>query len=121
MTWDGTCAPGDLGVVRTSCLSLHLQCLGYAASGPCKHKLNYCAASQIFCGKNGRNATYLAPSGGNIKLTAASLMCDSLTLTADGGKGAAGQVRSKLIQEDPFQLALSPLWVATAWDLMAPP
>ncbi|KAK9917851.1 hypothetical protein WJX75_008963 [Coccomyxa subellipsoidea] len=47
--------------------------------------------AQVFCGKNGRSATYVAPRGGNIKLTAASLLCDTLTLVADGGKGAAGQ------------------------------
>ncbi|BDA44441.1 hypothetical protein COCOBI_05-6250 [Coccomyxa sp. Obi] len=47
--------------------------------------------SQIFCGKNGKSATYVAPRGGNIKLAAASLLCDNLNLIADGGKGAAGQ------------------------------
>ncbi|BDA44438.1 hypothetical protein COCOBI_05-6220 [Coccomyxa sp. Obi] len=47
--------------------------------------------SQIFCGKNGRSATYVTPRGGNIKLAAASLLCDNLNLIADGGKGAAGQ------------------------------
>ncbi|CAL8470398.1 g9940 [Coccomyxa elongata] len=47
--------------------------------------------NKIFCGKNGRSATYVAPRGGNIKLTGASLLCNTLNLIADGGKGAAGQ------------------------------
>ena len=91
MTWDGNCASGKRQASfhaatsgAWSLGSVHFKFIGHAGS-----------QAQVFCGKNGRSATYVAPRGGNIKLTAASLLCDTLTLVADGGKGAAGQVRGE--------------------------